>query len=145
MPNSTTLWLLSPYRRALIAGLAAVSATGCVDVPELATNRDRAESFEEFRDRTPRQPGETGAYIVEGDMPFYGDEALREYWESLDTAGELAIGYANGAYVKWNATTKRNLTYCIDNSLGANKPESCWPSTLQPASGGARSATRTCT
>jgi MYXO-CTERM domain-containing protein len=101
--------------------LAAVGLTlglvGCVDQPRLGSNADGV-TWDEFRAAVYQEPG-TGMFIVDWDRPIRGERALFEFYSSLQQ-GALTI-YNNGADIKWNATQKKNLTYCISNSFGANK------------------------
>ncbi len=110
-------------RHLAMTAVAGLLAGGCLtDEPELGSNQDPYETFEEFKARTPVIPEiAPDAYIVEGDVRIHGDEALYEYWEQRPQAGALVIKNINGVDVKWNATDKLNLTYCIHNSFGTER------------------------
>ncbi len=100
----------------MIAAALAL-ACGCVDEPNLGSTA--GISFEEFKARTYREPG-SGLYILDWDTPVSGDAELRAVWEATQQ-GALAVYTQNGVDVKWNATQKKQLTYCISNTFGTNK------------------------
>src|SRR5690606_27408994 len=54
------------------------------------------------------------------DTPVSGDAELYEIWEATQQ-GALAVYNRNGTDIKWDATQRKNLTYCVSNSFGANK------------------------
>ncbi len=100
------------------SGLLLVGLVGCaVDQPELGSTA--GITFEEFKARTSREPG-TGAYIVDWDMVVHGDDALFEFYGRFQQGG-LAIYTAGGVDVKWSATQKKQLTYCVSDAFGAQK------------------------
>ncbi len=101
---------------AVLAG-AALGLLGCVDQPSLGSNRGDV-TWEEFRAAVYQEAG-TGMFIVDWDRPIRGEEALFEFWSSLQP-GALTI-YNNGTDVKWNATQKKNLTYCVSDTFGTRK------------------------
>ncbi len=104
--------------KTLYAGtLAIVLASGCVDQPNLSSTG--GISFEEFKTRTYREPG-TGLYVLDWDTVVSGDEALAKVWAATQQ-GALSVYAENGADIKWDATQKKNLTYCISNTFGTNK------------------------
>lgn len=105
--------------KGLLAGcLASASILGCVD-QEPTLGSTAGVSFEEFKARQYREPA-TGLYILDWDTPVSGDEELRAVWEATQQ-GALAVYAENGVDIKWDATQKRNLTYCVSNNFGANK------------------------
>src|SRR5262245_11493261 len=99
-----------------VAGLALALA-GCVDQPRLGSTAGL--SFEEFKARTYREPS-TGIYVLDWDTPVTSDEALYRIWE-LTQQGALAVYNIGGTDVIWNATQRKNLTYCISNNFAGNK------------------------
>jgi len=103
-------------RHVACAGLA-LGLLGCVDQPRLGSNADGV-SWEEFRAAAYREPG-TGFFIVDWDRPIHSEAALFDFYSSLGQ-GALTI-YNDGADIKWSATQKKNLTFCVSNSFGANK------------------------
>ena len=107
-----------PHRRALPTLLVAtlgLTSTACVEQSEVGSNRGL--SFDAWKALQYREP--SGLYIVDGDTPIREDR-LFELWSAWQ-ADQLAVYRVNGADVVWNATQKRNLTYCISNGFGANK------------------------
>ena len=89
-------------------------ATGENDDPSTA------ENFDEFEERTYREPWDGGHYIVNGDTPIIDAKALEEFWEEA-TTGQLIVHTVGGQDAKWNDTVKLNLTYCISNNFGSRK------------------------
>lgn len=104
-----------PITSALVA---ASLAAGCItDEPELGNNQEDAEAFAAFRDALPRYEGE---YLVEGDLGF-DEEELYAYWRDTAQPGALAVNRVWGVDDRWSNGTKRNLTWCIDNTFGGDK------------------------
>jgi MYXO-CTERM domain-containing protein len=103
----------------LLAGsfAAGLVLVGCVDQPSYGTTAGM--SFEEFKAKTYREP-ETGLYVLDWDTPVSGDEALYKIWEATQQ-GALAVYSINGQDIKWDATQRKNLTYCVSNTFGTNK------------------------
>ena len=106
--------------KVLLAGsLASLALFGCVDQPNLSSTQGL--SFEEFKARTYREPT-TGLYVLDWDTPVSGDAALYEIWE-LTQQGALAVYSINGQDITWDATQRKNLTYCVSDTFGANKQQ----------------------
>jgi uncharacterized protein (TIGR03382 family) len=103
----------------LASALLAVALTGCVDEPNLSDTQGL--TFEEFKARTYREPG-TGLYVLDWDTPVSGDAALYQIWEATQQ-GALAVYSINGTDIKWDATQRKNLTYCVSNTFGTNKQQ----------------------
>jgi len=104
----------------LASTFAAAALCGCVDQPSEPNEGTTATvSFEELKARALREPG-TGNYLVDWDIVLAGDQALYDYWKQYQ-GGALTIYAANGADIKWDATQKKNLRYCIGGTFGANK------------------------
>ena len=104
--------------RTLFAGsIATVALLGCVEEPTLGSTAGL--SFEEFRAKVYREPG-TQLYVLDWDTPVSGDAELYEVWQAT-RQGTLAVYSENGVDIKWDATQKKNLTYCVSNAFGANK------------------------
>jgi MYXO-CTERM domain-containing protein len=103
--------------RLVVLALASASLLGCVDQPNLSSTG--GISFEEFKARMYREPS-TGLYVIDWDTVVSGDDALREVWEATQQ-GALAVYSINGQDIVWSATQKKQLTYCISNTFGANK------------------------
>jgi uncharacterized protein (TIGR03382 family) len=102
----------------LLATCASAAALGgCIDQPDLGSTAGM--SFEELKAKTYREPG-SGLYILDWDTPVDGDAELYRIWELMQQ-GALAVMTQNGQDVKWDATQKKNLTYCVSNGFGGNK------------------------
>lgn len=91
---------------------------------------DAPMSFEAFRAATYRESGPKGAYIVESDIPIFGDDALRAYYEGLISnarAGALTVRVDDqGTISVWDDVERFDISYCINlNSfVGASgKPD----------------------
>ncbi|HEY5945668.1 MAG TPA: Ig-like domain-containing protein, partial [Kofleriaceae bacterium] len=104
--------------RGLLAGtFATTTLLGCVDQPNLGSTA--GISFEQFKAKTYREPT-TGLYVLDWDTPVSGDAALYAIWEATQQ-GALAVYAINGTDIKWDATQRKNLTYCVSNTFGTNK------------------------
>jgi MYXO-CTERM domain-containing protein len=90
---------------------------GCVEEPNYGSTAGL--TFEEFKARTYREPG-SGLYVLDWDTPVSGDAALYQIWEAT-VQGTLAVLNINGQDIVWSASQRKNLTYCISDSFGANK------------------------
>jgi MYXO-CTERM domain-containing protein len=102
------------------AGLGFASAVlgGCVETaPELGSNGSRL-SFEEWKATQYREA--SGLYVLDGDVAIRDEARLFEIW-SGSQPGQLAVYTQAGQDVKWSATQRKQLTYCISNNFGANK------------------------
>lgn len=102
-----------------MGGLALVGLVGCA-VDDLELESTAGITFEEFAAQTAREPG-TGAYVVDWDMIVHGDDDLRLFYDQFQQGG-LAIYSNGGADVAWNATQRKQLTYCVSDAFGAHKP-----------------------
>ncbi len=100
----------------LVGGLLIA---GCVtDQANLGSNA--GETFEEFKARAYKEPFPDGVYIIDGDTPVTDEAELYQAW-SQRQQGALAVYSINATDIKWSATQKLNLTYCISDAFGANK------------------------
>jgi hypothetical protein len=106
-------------RAATAFALVSMSAStySCVEDAHLSTNQ--TFSFEEFKSTVNREPWIGGLYIVGGDQPIT-EEGLYQMWEASQQ-GALAVMTNNGADVKWDATMRKQLTYCVSNAFGNKK------------------------
>lgn len=78
---------------------------------------DTALSFQEFEAATFREP-DTGIYIVDGDTPVDDIKKLEEFYEKYVQPGALIVHQQGGVDAKWNATQKKQLTYCVSTTFG---------------------------
>lgn len=110
-----------------VAMLAGVSMLGAAcGGPETQQDSEPKQTWEEFQANAYREPWEGGKIIVNGDEALESEEELAAYFQNVVQAelgksqDGLAVYYIGGD-IKWNATQKLNLTYCISNNFGANK------------------------
>jgi MYXO-CTERM domain-containing protein len=101
----------------LAAGLGLSLLTACVEHPDVGTNQTGL-SFEEWKAKQFREP--SGLYIVDGDTPIRSEERLYEIWAGTQP-GALAVYSVGGQDVKWTATQRKQLSYCVSDTFGANK------------------------
>lgn len=92
--------------------LIVITAIACAEPPPLTRTTDPAQSFEDWKSSLPRL--DTGAWLVEGDIPVYEEAGLFEYYE---VASGLTV-LNTGDREIWPLHKKYNLTYCISNSFG---------------------------
>ena len=105
--------------KSLFGLCTTLSLLGCVDQPDENLSSTAGISFEAFKARAYKEPG-TNIYVINGDIPISGEAKLYEHWQSMQQ-GALAVMTEGGVDVKWNATVRKNLTYCVSNNFGANK------------------------
>lgn len=102
----------------LVLGLAIAGLVGCA-VDDLELESTAGVTFEELAAQTAREPG-TDAYVVDWDMIVRGEDELRAFYDQFQQ-GALAIYSNGGVDVRWNATQRKQLTYCVSNAFGAHK------------------------
>jgi MYXO-CTERM domain-containing protein len=112
-------------------GLATV-VTGCVDAPELGTTGSR-QTFEQWKAQQYREA--SGLYVLDGDVAIRGDERLFEIWSGAQP-GQLAVYSVGGQDVKWSATQRKQLTYCVSNNFGATRKAAVLTALQGAAEGG---------
>lgn len=98
------------------------SGTGKAD--EFSSDSTVPASFEEFRDSLYCEP-DGGPCIVQGDIPIWGEEALREYYDSRTAllVNGLTVMTESAADAIWDRTMRYDLTYCVSDAFGERKPE----------------------
>jgi hypothetical protein len=89
--------------------------------PGTGTNQD-AMSFAEWKAQAWVETWAGGAYIVDGDTPIFNDKQLFEAWQNYVSQGGLIVNTVGGADDKWDDAQKLDLTYCVSDDFGANKP-----------------------
>ncbi|WP_171818564.1 M57 family metalloprotease [Pyxidicoccus fallax] len=104
-----------------LAGLALLAGCGGGDgstpTPE-ATGQ--AMTWEQFLSVVYQEP-DTGIFITDGDTPFESEKLLREYYEQYVKTGQLIVHTTGGQDAKWDATQKKNITYCVSSTaFGSN-------------------------
>ncbi|RKH05396.1 hypothetical protein D7Y13_21275 [Corallococcus praedator] len=107
-----------------VAMLAGVSLLGAAcGGPESQQEAEVTQTWEEFRASAVREPWEGGKIIVNGDEALESEEELAAYFHNVvesklgQSQDGLAVYYIGGD-IKWSATQKLNLTYCISNTFG---------------------------
>lgn len=116
----------------------SVALTGCASGEEDVAPEPM--TFEEFAASVPREQ-DTGAYIVQGDIPVWSKDALRKVYDAergpthpvgdpsesggdadIDVQrGSLALLTVGGVESIWPSQINDNLTFCVSDSFGANK------------------------
>lgn len=93
----------------------------------------RDKTFEEFERNVFKEPGESGKYIVSGDLAIADRKQLQEFFEQLKRAddetahGKLtvrALASAKttlGGVDMWTSERKKRLAYCVSDDFGARK------------------------
>lgn len=96
-----------------------VTARGASD----ARAKARAQGFDAFEHSVYRDPD--GRYIVNGDTPILNRKQLEEWYERNVTnepthvPTELIVAREGGLDLVWNATKKKQITYCVSTAFGA--------------------------
>ena len=105
-------------RSIFIALLPLFAASACGAEIASDSNLGEFENFEDFEAATYLEPFEDGVYIVNGDTPVVGKEALYEFWLRLTSPDALAVHQDNGSDSAWSQQEKLNLTYCVSVGFG---------------------------
>lgn len=100
--------------------LAACSAPETADAPDV---QEAGPTWEAYLAQTYKEPGEHGVWIVDGDIPVASEKALRELWEQRHGGDDatLIVHQEAGADVRWSASERHALTYCISDDFGDDK------------------------
>jgi hypothetical protein len=105
--------------------VALVSATFLLACSHADRSLEQDASYEEFRAGVYQESG-TGVFIVDGDTPVVGEQALREFFANLPRPGvsivqqELVVALTSEGYTVWSDAQKSTLSYCISTAFGAN-------------------------
>src|SRR5262245_28798302 len=91
------------------------------------------KTFDQFKATVYREPFAGGKYIVNGDTPILNDKQLEEFFNTrikVDTPHPLAlspvgltVNQVNGVDTVWNSVEKRQLTYCVSSTFGAQRTQ----------------------
>ncbi|WNG50358.1 hypothetical protein F0U60_44175 [Archangium minus] len=87
------------------------------DEPVGSAMSKHEEGFKKFKANAVQDP-QTGLYIVDGDVPVRSLEEMREYYDSLQLPSNALSLRRAGVY--WDASERRQLTYCIEKSVFEN-------------------------
>ncbi|MCI9888583.1 peptidase M16 [Micrococcales bacterium 31B] len=132
----------------LTAGLAfaavgssttANAAAAADPAPIVEVTTATIPTWDEFRSGVHQDAD--GVFVVSGDEPIHGEAELRAFYDQLVKqagGGTLKSSHdhgdeghvdlllrktSDGQAAKWNATTARNLTYCISDDFGPLKQQ----------------------
>lgn len=110
----------------LVVGVAI--ACGGVDEDQVSAalieNGQPAITWEEFRTSVYKEPWPGGAYIVDGDIPLHGEEALLDYYLSYAQHGDaLTVNQVYGSDDIWAHPERFRLTYCVSDDFGTQKDQ----------------------
>jgi hypothetical protein len=103
--------------------LLAIALSGCAAAADQRPERvaSTVTTFEEWRESLPRNS--LGLYMVEGDMQVPESELPRFYKSIYQSEGALLLTFdSSNVPIVWPAPTRSNLTYCVSNTWGAEKP-----------------------
>lgn len=107
---------------AILFAFTNLLACGSQDAAQDPAAQDPALAWDSFRAKVYREP-QTGAFIVDGDTPVFGEVALRAFYDSLvseraQDAGSigvrrqgLAVFNIGGTDIRWSDAQRMNLTY----------------------------------
>ncbi|WP_194869590.1 M57 family metalloprotease [Myxococcus sp. AB025B] len=99
-----------------LAGLALLAGCGGENTtPPPSEEVSQGMSWEEFLAGVYQEP-DTGIFIADGDTPFATEKHLREFYENNVRNGQLIVHTAGGVDAAWNATQKKNITYCVSTT-----------------------------
>ncbi|AKF79553.1 peptidase M10 [Myxococcus fulvus 124B02] len=100
-----------------LAGLALLAGCGGGEntTPPPSEEVSQGMSWEEFLSGVYQEP-DTGIFIADGDTPFATEKHLREFYENNVRNGQLIVHTAGGVDAAWNATQKKNITYCVSTT-----------------------------
>jgi hypothetical protein len=97
---------------------------------------ERLPTWEEFRSTVYQDP--RGAFIVDGDLPFWSEDALRAHYDAYvasrlaeedgvdgeagvgGTRSSLTINQVDGVDDRWTFPDHFRLTYCVDDAFDEN-------------------------
>lgn len=119
----------------LTASVALFMVMGCKNEAEKSSANEAStqapvQSFESFEAQTYRGPD--GVYVVDGDIPIDSRDELKEFYEQYvigngpaiqEGSNPLIVHTSGGVEAVWDATEKKNLSYCVSNSFGTNKAD----------------------
>lgn len=121
----TALPLFTLFAGCLAASDQAVDEEPSVDTPESTPARKAPLSYEEYREEALQTIDGRELFIVEGDMIFDTEEALKAHYDGLhvrprENGEKSVIRLVNGVReVRPRAT---NIKYCFSNNWGVETP-----------------------
>jgi hypothetical protein len=103
------------------AALAALFACGGPELIDVET-----DGYELFRAAVYQEP-ETGAFIVDGDIPIWSELELRQFYDEhvatggFRTSGRgLIVNRVGASDDRWFDPVRLDLTYCVSTGFGGN-------------------------
>lgn len=118
-----------PTRVSLALGLGLFVVSCGVEQRGLQAN-PAPLTFADFKARTYVEPG-SGLYVVDGDTPVRGDEALMKFYHDhvlQRSEGKIAsvqqpliVHQSGGTDATWASPQRQHLTYCVSAAFGANQ------------------------
>jgi hypothetical protein len=107
---------------ALLTSAIGVSAcVGQIENDDQTTTLAEAD-FELFlATKVYKEPWDGGVWIADGDTPFESLKLLREFFFQVHTPGGLIVQRSGTGDAAWPASAKRNISYCVSDTFGANK------------------------
>ena len=106
------------WKFASLVVVSVLAFAACTEAPQLSSTAGL--TFDEFKAQTYKEPWAGGVYVVGGDQPYATEQRLRELWQASG-GGALSVFTNGGVDMKWDASQRLNLTYCVSTRFGANK------------------------
>lgn len=84
-------------------------------------------TFEEWEATVYREPFADGVYIVNGDTPIKNEKLLRDFFnrhirpQGPARPDQAIVDRTDGVDNVWDATKRKQLTYCVSNDFGSRK------------------------
>lgn len=108
-------------RSATTLAMAATISLGAATA--VSAGEGDAPTYGEFHSQTYQDPTDH-QYIVNGDIPVRGDQALRDFYQEAvnpqDPSASLIVNTVYGDDDLWAADQAKNLTYCVSSDFGAD-------------------------
>lgn len=112
---------VTAHRLLLIPLALAACAPG--EAPDL--DQEPAVRWEEFQARTYREPGPSGVWILDGDVPVSSTKRLKEIWRARYASDDttLIVHQESGVDARWGLSERHALSYCVSDSFGTDKAD----------------------
>ena len=105
-----------------VTGALAIAATLSLGAAGAVQAQDSEKpSYGEFKSQTYQDPAD-GQYIVNGDIPVQGEQALRDFYTTVtaDVRTNLIVNQVYGEDDVWTAEQAKDLTYCVSDDFGGD-------------------------
>jgi serralysin len=116
--------LRSSFAACFAIGCAACMLDPAEEPAAVGSSRDEVE--ERWREYLASAERFEGSYVVEGDLRFPDEAALREHFFAAygGEPGGLAVQpTSSGGIARWSTNMQRKISYCIDNTFGSRTLE----------------------